>query len=158
MSWCGGRVVRMVVMVVFINDDDERRPKSSFVVWLPPRCGRCGNWLGLVHGVGVWDGWWGLWVSWHCCVVVDVSGWHGCWGLWVPIVGVVEWAGWTILGPRLHSEEMGEGGVTYLDINDDERQQTLSFVVWLPRRCGRRGTCWALVHSVTWHGRLVLEQ
>ena len=126
MSWCGGRVVRMVVLVVFINDDDERRPKSSFVVWLPRRCGRRGNWLGLVHGVGVWDGWWGLWVSWRCCVVVEVSGWHGCWGLWVPIVGVVEWAGWTILGPRRHSEEMREGGS---DLPRYKRRRTTTDVV-----------------------------
>ena len=31
-------------------------------------------------------------------------------------------------------------------------------VVWLPRRCGRRGTWWALVHSMTWRGGIVLER
>ena len=75
-SCCG------VVLVVFIKNDDEQQPKSLFVIWLPHHCGRRGNWLGLVHGVGVWDGCWGLWVSWHCCVIVEVLGWHGCWGLW----------------------------------------------------------------------------
>ena len=49
-------------------------------------------------------------MSWCCCVIVEVLGWHGCRGLWVPNVGVVEWALWTILGPRSHSEEKGEGG------------------------------------------------
>ena len=31
-------------------------------------------------------------------------------------------------------------------------------VLWLPRRCGRHGTWWVLVHPVTWPGRLVLER
>ena len=31
-------------------------------------------------------------------------------------------------------------------------------ILWLPRRCGRCGTWWALVHPVTWPGRLVLER
>ena len=74
----------------------------------------------------------------------------------MPIVGVVEWVLWMILGPRIHSEKMGEGGS---DLAGYKRQRTmLSFVVWLPGRCGRRGTYWALVHSVTWRGHLVLEQ
>ena len=55
------------------------------------------------------------------------------------------------------SEEIEEGGATYLDINDDERQQTLLFVVWLPHRCRRRGTWWALVDLVTWRCGIVLQ-
>ena len=37
------------------------------------------------------------------------------------------------------------------------RRTTLSFVVWLPRRCERRGTWWALVQSMTWRRGIVLE-
>ena len=33
----------------------------------------------------------------------------------------------------------------------------LSFVVWLPHRCGRCGTWWALVQLVTWCGGILLE-
>ena len=36
-----------------------------------------------------------------------------------------------------------------LDV-DNECRLMLSFVVWLPRRCGRCGTCCGLVHM--WHG------
>ena len=31
-------------------------------------------------------------------------------------------------------------------------------ILWLPRRCGRCGTWWALIHQVTWPGHLVLER
>ena len=31
-------------------------------------------------------------------------------------------------------------------------------VLWLPCRCGRHGTWWALVHLVMWPGHLVLER
>ena len=37
------------------------------------------------------------------------------------------------------------------------RRMTMSFVVWLPRRCERRGTWWALVQLMTWHCGIVLE-
>ena len=43
------------------------------------------------------------------------------------------------------------------DVNDQRRLMS-SFGVWLPRRCGRRGSWWGLIHLVTWRGRIVLER
>ena len=44
------------------------------------------------------------------------------------------------------------------DLAECKRQRTTtSFVIWLPRRCERRGTWWALVQSMTWRRGVVLE-
>ena len=51
--------------------------------------------------------------------------WGVAWSLGV--VGVVEWALWTISAPKFRVRKDREGGVTQLGVNDGERQQTLSF-------------------------------
>ena len=81
-------------------------------------------------------------MSWRCHVIVEVLGWHGCWGLWVPIVGVVEWALWTILGPRIHSEKMGEGG---------------SDLAGHKRRCRSSSGCHVAVGDVAPAGRSFIQ-
>ena len=71
MSWCSGCVVRMVVLVVFINDDNERRLKSLFVVWLPRRCERHGTWWVLVQSM-TWRRGIVLEWEWRSRLVLDV--------------------------------------------------------------------------------------
>ena len=60
-------------------------------------------------------------------------------------MGVVEWALWTILGPRSHLEEKGEGGG---DLAGYKRQRTTTDVV-IHRLVGT--SLWAMWHLLGAH-------
>ena len=40
---------------------------------------------------------------------------------------------------------------------DDKRRLMSSFSIWLPCHCQQHGTWWGLIHSVMWHGCIIVE-